>query len=605
MEARGVHSTDQGVPSSAVDLAFTDLAAMPDTVAADEYHGAPLIDLLKRTPPLMGISVLAGALFAWLGWQQLPQGLLIWWLAVLAIASIWIAYSARSLCTGIARHDISGLRSRTILFGALVGGVWAACPSLFLADAPEEFRIVVVAVVMGISGLGAVVLSRLPWVGVTFSSLLTSALALSLAPLSGRSALIVWAYGIALALVVVLSYRREAKYASQLIETRRQAEIIALLLREFEAGSSDWIWETGPDGRLTYVSDRMAELLGRSRERLVGATLLQAAGRARRSGTWRQVAQLMAGHDTLGEILVPVSGRSGSLWWQLTARPLLGADGSFRGYRGVGKDVTARRHNEINVFKAKEAAERESKTKSEFLAVMSHELRTPLNAIVGFSQILAEEKEGPHANPNYAEYAGSIRQSGCHLASLINDILDITRFERGNISLVEQELDLVELIDVCLRMCRQAATDSQVTLVQKHAFAQIEVSGDLTRLRQILINLVTNAIKFSPCGGSVSVSADHLADGRIAASVTDNGIGIDPAKLERIFEPFAQVDGGISRRFGGLGLGLAIARRLARLHGGDIVIASRPNAGTVARLVLPASRVLSATPSAVSAEAAA
>ncbi len=236
---------------------------------------------------------------------------------------------------------------------------------------------------------------------------------------------------------------------------------------------------------------------------------------------------------------------------------------------------------------------------------MSHELRTPLNAIVGFSQILANEKEGPHANPNYAEYASSIHQSGCHLATLINDILDISRFERGNISLVEQEIDLVELIDVCLRMCRQAAADSQVTLVQARAFAQLEVKGDLTRLRQILINLVTNAIKFSPCGGSVNVSLDRFTDGRIAISVTDNGIGIDPVKLERIFEPFAQVDGGISRRFGGLGLGLAIARRLARLHGGDIVIASRLNAGTVARLVLPASRILSATPSAVSTEAAA
>jgi len=605
MEARGAQPTDSGVPSSAADLAFADLAALPDAEAADEYHGAPLIDLLKRAPVLMGISMLAAALFAWLGWQQLPQGPLLWWLALLVITCCWVAYSARSLSTGIARYSIAAVRSRAILFAALVGGVWASCPSLFLADAPLDFRIVVVAIVMGISGLGAVVLSRLPWVGVTFSSLLTSALALSLAPLSGRSSLIVWAYGIALALVVVLSYRREAKYASQLMQTARQAEIIALLLREFEAGSSDWIWETGADGRMTYVSERMAQLLGRGRDRLIGATLLQTAGRARRSGTWRQIAQLMASHETLHEVLVPVSGRGSSMWWQLTARPLFGADGSFRGYRGVGKDVTARRHHEIDVFKAKEAAERESKTKSEFLAVMSHELRTPLNSIVGFSQILAEEEQGPHANPQYGEYARSIHQSGCHLTSLINDILDITRFERGSISLVEQELDLVELIDVCLRMCRQTAADNQVTLVQKHAFTQLELKGDLTRLRQILINLLTNAIKFSPSGSNVSVSLERLADGRIACSVTDNGMGIDPAKLEHIFEPFAQVDGGIARRYGGLGLGLAIARRLARMHGGDIIIASRPNAGTVARLVLPAARVLSATPNPVAAEAAA
>lgn len=596
MEARGGKGADEGVPNSAVDLAFADLAALPDAEAADEYHGVPLIDLLKRTPALMGISILIGALFAWLGWRQLSHGSLLWWLGVLVITSLWIAFSARSLSASMAHYRLSDIRSRAILFGALVGGVWAACPSLFLADAPEDFRIVVVAVVMGVSGLGAVVLSRLPWVGVTFSSLLTSALALSLAPLSGHSALIVWAYGIALALVVVLSYRRESKYASQLIQTRRQAEIIALLLHEFEAGSSDWIWETGPDGRLSYVSDRMAQLLNRGRERLAGATLLQAAGRSRRAGTWRQVAQRMAAHETLREILVPVSTRNGCMWWQLTARPLFGADGSFRGYRGVGKDVTARRLHEINVFKAKEAAERESKTKSEFLAVMSHELRTPLNSIVGFSQILAEEKQGPHANPDYGEYARSIHQSGCHLSTLINDILDLSRFERGGMALVEQELDLVELVDVCLRMCRQSAADNQVTLVQRHAFSHLELRGDLTRLRQILINLVSNAIKFSPAGSNVSVSLERLPDGRISCSVVDNGIGIDPAKLERIFEPFAQVDSGISRRFGGLGLGLAIARRLARLHGGDVIIASRPNAGTVARLVLPATRALAATP---------
>ncbi len=595
MEARGVHRKLPGVPKSAVDLAFADLAALPDADAADEYHRAPLLDLIKRTSSLMGISVFSAALFAWLGWRQLPQAALLWWLGVLVVTCLWVAYSAKWLPADIAERNISAIRGKAVLYGALVGGVWASCPALFLSGASEDFRIVIVAIAMGVSGLGAIALARLPWVALTFSSLLTAALALSLLPLSGRSATIITAYGIALALVVVLDYRRESKYACQLVETGRQAEIIALLLREFEAGSSDWIWETGPDGRLSYVSNRMAEVLDRGRERLVGATLMQAAGRARRAGTWRQIAELMARHQTLHEILVPVTGRAGSMWWQLTARPLFAADGSFRGYRGVGKDVTARRHSEINVLRAKEAAERESKTKSEFLAVMSHELRTPLNAIIGFSQILANEKEGPHANANYAEYARSIHQGGCHLASLINDILDITRFERGNISLVEQEVDLVELADVCLRMCRQTAEENQVRLVENYAFTELEVMGDLTRLRQVLINLVTNAVKFSPSGSDVNIGIEGLADGRVTISVSDTGIGIDPAKLERIFDPFAQVDGGLSRRFGGLGLGLAIARRLARMHGGDIVIASRPNAGTVARLILPASRVVSAT----------
>ncbi len=114
---------------------------MPDAEAADEYHGAPLNELVKRTPGLMGICMLAAVLFAWLGWQQLPQIPLLWWLGVLIIASLWVAYSAKSLCAGIAEYNISAVRSKALLYAALVGGAWAACPSLFLADAPETFAL--------------------------------------------------------------------------------------------------------------------------------------------------------------------------------------------------------------------------------------------------------------------------------------------------------------------------------------------------------------------------------------------------------------------------------------------------------------------------------
>ncbi len=596
MEARLVPLKLTGVPETAVDLAYADLAALPDVDMAEVYHRAPLNDLSRAAPWLLGVNMLIALVFAWLGYGLLSTAPLLWWLGAAVAACLWAIQSGYQQRKRASTASVAEARSHAIFIASLVGGPWAACPALFLADASADFRIVIVAMTMGAAGLGAIALARLPWVALTYSSLLTASLSLTLLPLSMKSAIIVLAYGIAVALVVTLSYRREYKYAGQLMESSRQAEIIALLLREFEAGSSDWIWETGPDGRLSYVSDRMAQVLERERDRLLGATLMQAAGRARRAGTWRQMAQKMAAQEILREILVPVSTRNGAMWWQITARPLFAADGSFRGYRGVGKDVTVRRQSEINVLKAKQAAERESKTKSEFLAVMSHELRTPLNSIVGFSEILAEERQGPHANPDYAEYAKSIHQSGRHLTSLINDILDITRFERGSMSLVEQEVDIVELAEVCLKMCRQAAEETRVGLVENHAFTQLEVVGDITRLRQVLINLMTNAIKFSPPDSSVEVKVERFADGRVAVAVIDTGIGIEAAKLERIFEPFAQVDGGLSRSFGGLGLGLAVARRMARLHGGDVVITSRPGVGTTARLVLPANRVLAATP---------
>ena len=605
MEARLACRKLTDIPETAVDLAFADLAALPDVDMAEVYHRTPLNDLGKSAPWLLGVNMLIALVFLSLGYGLLPTVPLLWWFGAVVVACLWAIQSAYRRRNRAGTSSVAEARSHAIFIASLVGGPWAACPALFLSGTSADFRIVIVAMTMGAAGLGAIVLARLPWVALTYSSLLTASLALTLLPLSMKSAIIVTAYGIAVALVVTLSYRREYKYAGQLMESSRQAEIIALLLREFEAGSSDWIWETGPDGRLTYVSDRMAQVLKRDRDRLVGATLMQAAGRARRAGTWRQVAQKMATQETLHEIPVPVSTRNGAMWWQITARPLHAADGNFRGYRGVGKDVTVRRQSEINVLKAKQTAERESKTKSEFLAVMSHELRTPLNSIVGFSQMLAEEKQGPHANPHYAEYAKSIYQSGCHLTSLINDILDITRSERGSISLVEQEVDMVEMVEICLKMCRQSAEETGVGLMESSAFTQLEVLGDITRLRQILINLMTNAIKFSPHDSNVEVKVDRFTDGRVAVAVTDTGIGIDAAKLEHIFEPFTQVDGGLSRRFGGLGLGLAVAQRMARLHGGDVVITSRPGVGTTARLVLPASRVVAATPCPSSAEQAA
>jgi signal transduction histidine kinase len=174
-----------------------------------------------------------------------------------------------------------------------------------------------------------------------------------------------------------------------------------------------------------------------------------------------------------------------------------------------------------------------------------------------------------------------------HLQAVINDILDATRIEKGTMTLVEQETDAAEVAEVALKMCRDQAQIADVTLVAKLVDG-VEIKGDSTRIKQVLLNLVTNAIKFSPVGGYVN--AKHH-DGGLKIIVKDAGIGIKPEDLARVFEPFVQADQGTARRFGGIGLGLAIARKIARLHGGDIVLESQPGAGTAAHFVLPASRV--------------
>jgi signal transduction histidine kinase len=311
----------------------------------------------------------------------------------------------------------------------------------------------------------------------------------------------------------------------------------------------------------------------------------------------------MARRQPVCDVEVPVRRKGATTWWQLNARPLHDAFGGFRGYRGVGSDITVKRQAAVQMLREKEQAERASAAKSRFLATMSHELRTPLNAIVGFSEIIAGQREGPIGHAKYADYAQSILEGSRHLAALISDILDISRFEIGSATLSDQEVDLAEVAEVAIKMCRGAARSKDIALVQDFAFGSVEVRGEMIRLQQIMINLLNNAVKFTPAGGTVRVALARDQRGGVEFVVSDTGIGISRADLKRIFEPFVQAEDGHARRFGGIGLGLAISRSLARLHDGDVVITSKPGKGTVAKLVLPASRLTVARPRHASAAA--
>jgi PAS domain S-box-containing protein len=391
--------------------------------------------------------------------------------------------------------------------------------------------------------------------------------------------------------------------AADAAELERQREIIKLLLHDFEAGASDWLWETGPDGDLVYVSDRLAQVLRRDQDQLIGAKLHEAVGMAQSASGWRDLAVLMARRQPVRDLELPVRGKGRTAWWQLNARPLHDAAGAFLGYRGVGSDITARREAAVEIRRAKEAAERASAAKSRFLATMSHELRTPLNAIVGFSEIIAGQREGPIGHARYADYARAIHEGSRQLAALISDILDVSRFESGSATLVEQEVDLVEVAEVAVKMCQGAARAGNIVIVENLGVDTLEVRGEATRLQQIMINLVNNAVKFSSPGATVRVTLGRDRRGGAEFVVSDSGVGISSHDLKRVFEPFVQAEDGNARRFGGIGLGLAISRSLARLHDGDVVIASEPGKGTVARFVLPPSRLTPQRPKRASAAA--
>jgi two-component system cell cycle sensor histidine kinase PleC len=231
-------------------------------------------------------------------------------------------------------------------------------------------------------------------------------------------------------------------------------------------------------------------------------------------------------------------------------------------------------------------AEAANQAKSEFLANMSHELRTPLNAINGFSEIMAGEMFGPLGDKRYKGYAADIHQSGQHLLSLINDILDMAKIEAGKLTLHYEAVSLNGLCNDAIRLMRGRAMESGLTLGLVAPDA-VQVEADHRGLKQVMLNLISNAVKFTPEGGAVTVTvAAHDAD-HVRVSVTDTGIGIAAADLERLAQPFEQVEGQHSKTTQGTGLGLALTKSLIELHRGRMTIESEPGHGTTVWFDLP------------------
>jgi PAS domain S-box-containing protein len=345
------------------------------------------------------------------------------------------------------------------------------------------------------------------------------------------------------------------------------------------------------DRRFVIVNRTAMERLGMNADEAIGKTLPLTHKDPDKADFFQEMAAMDARVYATGEAMPFTAfnhATSAGLHHQFVSKtPILDQKGKVAYVTTISIDVTDLKEAEAAAIAAKEEAELANMAKSEFLANMSHELRTPLNAILGFSEIMQFERFGPLGNDKYLEYARDIHRSGDHLHTVITGLLDLARIEVGAIELDIVDVDLAEIVESVCTMLQRKAARAGVELVDNCPRSLPAIRGDIVRLRQILINLVDNAIKFTDTDGRVTIGVDFPLPGRVALWVRDTGVGIAAGDLDRVVEPFVFLQTSVTRNVGGTGLGLSLVRSLTELHGGELHIASQPGEGTTVTVLLP------------------
>lgn len=518
--------------------------------------------------------------------------LLLWQLSVLlaggALLAIFFKWKAVS-------QKNPRLPTKQVLGAAIfLAAVWSVPLLIFSKFMTDDSNFIVLGIVLAMMSMGIVTMLRLPASAIAYTSFLSVVLSAYLYStlLDHRllGAVICLIAGAGLVVMVVMlhsDFQRKTHIESA---NKRQSQTIRLLLNDFERETSDWLWETDQMGKITYHSPSLKLFVGTDTDTFIKQDFLTTLAPSCAAISIEKFRNLISERLDIENFILEAHQNNIVKYWQISARPKFDGDANFEGYDGVSRDITHRQNSELQVRAAKEAAEQASSAKSQFLAVISHELRTPINAIVGFSEVLLDSQSDNISGSNRKAYLDTILESAKQLQALINNILDATRVERGVMHLTDQDIDAAELIEVAIKICRNQATESDISMIAR-VQEDVNLSGDLTRLKQVLVNLLTNAIKFSPPKTVVNIDMNRGADSQLIISIRDAGIGISTEDEERIFEPFVQLDEGSTRRFGGVGLGLSIARRIARLHGGDVTIRGSEGIGTEARLIIPAARL--------------
>jgi PAS domain S-box-containing protein len=390
------------------------------------------------------------------------------------------------------------------------------------------------------------------------------------------------------------------RQALHLFRHRLHVQQHALIMREIVENSFDALIVFGYDGRVTLHNQAAGELFGGAGADLRGLDA-EALVRVSADASGRPLAELLSAPELPSELLegTAVDRHGREIPVELSLRRMVIHPTASRFERRhkprifhfiTARDITARRAAEAARRRALQEAKAANRAKSQFLATMSHELRTPLNAIIGFSDILKGQLFGPLGHPNYLQYAQDVHESGEHLLALINDILDVTRVDLGEMKLQASPIDLADCAKSALRLMAGALQKKPLAVAVEIPDGLPALNADPRLVKQILVNLLSNAVKFTPEGGRVTVAAARRGDGGITVTVSDTGIGIAKEAIANLGKPFYQADQSHTRRFEGAGLGLSIVVGLMKLHGGTFAVDSEPGKGTAVSCHFPPER---------------
>lgn len=369
--------------------------------------------------------------------------------------------------------------------------------------------------------------------------------------------------------------------------------------------ASDWVWESDVEGRITFVSERFAEIFGVPTDQVVGRSRRELPYYDWNDPGMQALEEDMREQRPIHARRLRMSTPTGERHIAMRGRPMRDAAGGFLGYRGTGTDVSREHEYVERLQEAMLEAQSANRAKSRFLANMSHDLRTPLNAIMGFSEVMQAEVFGPVGHPRYAEYIRDVRTSAVHLLELIDDLLDLARIEAGRVEMVEERLEVSDLVDEAMMLVAPRCEARGVNLTKTVSADAPVVRSDRRAVKQILVNLLTNASKFTDRGGSIEVKVEPDQTDGVWIAVRDDGCGIPTSMIDEVTKPFvqaagvqasgapafgAQTSGASSRPRDGVGLGLAIVRSLTDVIGAEFRIESRLGEGTTAMFRLPSGR---------------